>query len=76
VTCADDVLELYGIASTAATPVVGPTTGTLLEGLQGGARRLTSSCARRGIGPARVAAALVELELRIVLYDGAYRASV
>jgi DNA processing protein len=78
VTCADDVLELYGIASTAATPVVGTTARTLLEGLQDGAQTADELVRSSGIDPARVAAALVELELarRIMLDDGVYRASV
>jgi len=79
VTCASDVMELFGI--TAAEPTsesLGATARTLLERLRDGALTADELVRASGVEPAAVSASLLELELgrRVALEDGVYRASV
>jgi DNA processing protein len=79
VTCAEDVLELFGIEPREPESApLGPAAEALLERLRDGALtadELVRSC---GVEPAQASAALMELELarRVALEDGVYRASV
>ena len=79
VTCAGDVLELFGIALTEpdATPLE-PTAAKLLERLRDGALTADELVRASGVDPAHASAALIELELarRVALEDGVYRVSV
>ena len=78
-TCAADVLELFGLVS--AEPDVtalGPEARTLLDRLADGALTADELVRASGVDPAHASAALMELELarRVSLVDGVYRASV
>lgn len=79
VTCAGDVLELFGIALTEpdATPLE-PAAAKLLERLRDGALTADELVRASGVDPAHASAALIELELarRVALEDGVYRVSV
>lgn len=79
VTCAGDVLELFGIALTQpdATPLE-PAAAKLLERLRDGALTADELVRASGVDPAQASAALIELELarRVALEDGVYRVSV
>lgn len=79
VTCAGDVLELFGLESTKAEPVsVGETAQAILDQLGEGALTADEVVRRAGIDAGAAAAALMELELahRIALEDGVYRLSI
>lgn len=80
VTCADDVLEVFGIESASAEPEpVGAIAGTLLARLgEGGALTADELLRTSGIEPGEGSAALIELELagRVTLEDGVYRSAV
>jgi DNA processing protein len=79
VTCADDVLEVFGIEPAIAAPApVGAVAGTLLERLSEGALTADELLRTSGIDPGEGSAALIELELagRVTLEDGVYRAAV
>jgi len=79
VTCAGDVLEVFGIEpANRAAVVLGPIAEKLYARLSEGAftaDELVRSCA---VDPGEGAAALMELELagRVALEDGAYRAGI
>jgi DNA processing protein len=79
VTCAGDVLELFGIS--AAEPddeALAPAAAALLERLRDGALTGDELVRASGIDPAQASAALMELELarRVALEDGVYRVSI
>lgn len=79
VTCADDVLEAFGLEP--AKPelaAVGPVAETLLARLAEGAHTADELVRASGIDPGASGAALIELELagRVTLEDGVYRAAV
>ena len=77
-TCAADVLELFGLeADPAPAPPVGTDAQALLERLGEGPLTADELVRVSGIEPALAAAALIELELarRIALEDGVYRGS-
>ncbi len=79
VTCAGDVLELFGLMDAAAEPQpVAGAAQALLERLRDGALTADELVRASGIEPGQAAAALVELELarRVALEDGVYRMSV
>jgi len=79
VTCADDVLEVFGIEPASAEPApVGAVAGTLLERLSEGALTADELLRTSGVDPGEGSAALIELELagRVTLEDGVYRAAV
>ncbi len=79
VTCAGDVLELFGLVpAEPATESLGTTARALLERLRDGALTADELVRASGVEPAAASAALLELELgrRVALEDGVYRASV
>ena len=79
VTCAGDVLELFGLAPAEPTSEsLGMTARTLLERLSDGALTADELVRASGVEPAAASAALLELELgrRVALEDGVYRVSV
>ena len=79
ITCAADVLELFHLAPAVPTSArLGPEAQGLLERLRDGALTADELVRSSGVGPATVAAALIELELSrsIALEDGVYRVSV
>jgi DNA processing protein len=79
VTCAEDVLEAYGLEpATPVTAALGPTAERLLARLGEGALTADEVVRASGVEAGEGAAALVELELagRITLEDGVYRAAV
>ena len=79
VTCAGDVLELFGLAHAEPEPEsLGAAARTLLERLRDGALTADELVRASGVEPAAASAALVELELgrRVALEDGVYRVSV
>jgi DNA processing protein len=79
VTCAADVLEVFGIDSPEAPArELGPIASTLLDKLREGALtgdELVRAC---GLDPSQSSAALMELELagQVTIEDGVYRAAV
>jgi DNA processing protein len=79
VTCAADVLEVFGIdPPEAPAPELGPIASTLLDKLREGALtgdELVRAC---GLDPSQSSAALMELELagQVTIEDGVYRAAV
>jgi DNA processing protein len=79
VTCAEDVLEVFGIepAKPEAVTLDG-VAGALLERLSAGALTADELLRGAGIDPGAGSAALIELELagRVTLEDGVYRAAV
>ncbi len=79
VTCAEDVLEVFGIepAKPEAVTLDG-VPGALLERLSGGALTADELLRGTGVDPGAGSAALIELELagRVTLEDGVYRAAV
>jgi DNA processing protein len=79
VTCAADVLEVFGMATVArvASPL-GRMADSLLARLSEGARTADELVRAAGVDPGEGAAALVELELagRITLEDGVYRTAI
>jgi DNA processing protein len=77
VTCADDVLEVFGLDRPARTEVVvGPAANALLEALRDESLTIDELVRGSRIDPAHASAALIELELaRLVTQeDGVYRA--
>ena len=77
VTCADDVLEVFGLDRPARTEVVvGPAANALLEALRDESLTIDELVRASRIDPAHASAALIELELaRLVTQeDGVYRA--
>ncbi len=79
VTCAEDVLELFGLSPAEPTSEsLGVTARTLLERLSDGALTADELVRASGVEPAAASAALLELELgrRVALEDGVYRVSV
>jgi DNA processing protein len=79
VTCAGDVLELFGLAPAEPEAAsLGTAAQALLERLRDGALTADELVRASGVDPAEAAAALIELELarRVALEDGVYRASV
>jgi DNA processing protein len=79
VTCAGDVLELFGLTpAEPTTESLGVTARTLLERLRDGALTADELVRVSGVEPAAASAALLELELgrRVALEDGVYRASI
>jgi DNA processing protein len=79
VTCAGDVLELFGIDPIEASPAaLGPTASTLLGKLSEQALTADELVRATGIDPAHGAAALMELELagRVAIEDGVYRVAI
>jgi DNA processing protein len=79
VTCAEDVLEVFGIepAGAVAAPL-GPTAERLLARLGEGPLTADEVVRASAVEPGASAAALVELELagRVTLEDGVYRAAI
>jgi len=79
VTCAADVLEVFGIEPTATEVApVGPVADALLARLGEGALTADELLRASAIDPGEGSAALIELELagRVTLEDGVYRAAV
>jgi DNA processing protein len=79
VTCAGDVLELFGLAlAEPETVSLGAAAQALLERLRDGALTADELVRASGVEPAAASAALMELELgrRVALEDGVYRVSV
>ena len=79
VTCAADVLEVYGIEQAIAEAApVGTVAVTLLTRLAEGALTADELLRTSGVDPGEGSAALIELELagRVLLEDGVYRAAV
>jgi predicted Rossmann fold nucleotide-binding protein DprA/Smf involved in DNA uptake len=79
VTCAGDVLELFGLAlAEPKTESLGAAAEALLERLRDGALTADELVRASGVEPAAASAALVELELgrMVALEDGVYRASI
>ena len=79
VTCAGDVLELFGLTpAEPSTESLGEAARALLERLRDGALTADELVRASGVEPAAASAALLELELgrRVALEDGVYRASV
>ena len=79
VTCAEDVLEVFGLErATRREVAVGPTAKALLEALRDGSLTTDELVRASRIDPAAASAALIELELaRLVTQeDGVYRACV
>ena len=77
VTCAEDVLEVFGLERPARKEVVvGPAAKALLEALRDGSLTVDELVRASRIDPADASAALIELELaRLVTQeDGVYRA--
>jgi DNA processing protein len=78
VTCAGDVLELFGLEPHAPPPApVSAAAGVLLDRLRDGALTADELIRDSGVEPGAAAAALVELELArsVSLEDGVYRAT-
>ena len=78
-TCAADVLEVFGIEpAIAANAPVGAVAGALLSRLGEGALTADELLRTSGVDPGEGSAALIELELagRVSLEDGVYRAAV
>ena len=78
VTCAADVLEVFGIEPAKPEAVtLGGVAGALLERLSAGALTADELVRGSGVDPAACSAALIELELagRVTLEEGAYRTS-
>jgi DNA processing protein len=79
VTCADDVLELYGLERPAASAVtLGPLADALLSLLAESPLSADELLRASGVEPGAGAGALIELELagRVTHEDGVYRAAV
>jgi DNA processing protein len=79
VTCAGDVLELFGIDPVEASrAALGPTATALLAKLSEQALTADELVRATGIDPAYGAAALMELELagRVAIEDGVYRVAI
>lgn len=78
VTCAEDVLEVFGLERKSARIKVGPAAKALLETLRDGALTADELVRAARIDAADAAAALIELELaRLVMQEeGVYRACV
>lgn len=79
VTCAADVLEVFGIEPEKPKAVtLGGVAGVLLERLSAGALTADELLRGSGVDPGAGSAALIELELagRVSLEDGVYRAAV
>lgn len=79
VTCAGDVLEVFGIEPAIAERApVGAVAGTLLARLGEGALTADELLRASAVDPGEGSAALIELELagRVTLEDGVYRAAV
>jgi DNA processing protein len=78
VTCAEDVLELFGIApAEPAVPELGAAAKALFERLREGALTADELVRASGVEAAQASAALLELELArlVALEDGVYRAA-
>ena len=78
VTCAADVLEVFGIEPAQPKPVTpGGVAGVLLERLSAGALTADELLRGSGVESGEGSAALIELELagRVTLEDGVYRAA-
>jgi DNA processing protein len=79
VTCAGDVLELFDLApAEPESATLGAAAQALLGRLRDGALTADELVRASGVDPAQASAALIELELerRVALEDGVYRASV
>jgi DNA processing protein len=79
VTCAGDVLELFHLEpAKPESASLAPTARALLERLRDGAMTADELVRASGVEPAAASAVLVELELerRVALEDGVYRASI
>jgi DNA processing protein len=79
VTCAADVLEVFGLSPSAPDGgSLGPAAKALLERLSDGALTADELVRASGVDPGEASAALMELELtrRVALEDGVYRVSV
>jgi predicted Rossmann fold nucleotide-binding protein DprA/Smf involved in DNA uptake len=79
VTCAGDVLELFGLEPAAERrAALGPAAETVLTRLREGALTADEVVLTSGLDAAKASAALVELELArlVTLEDGVYRAAV
>lgn len=79
VTCAADVLEVFGLEPAKPEAVaLGGVAGVLLEQLSAGALTADELLRGSGVDPGAGSAALIELELagRVSLEDGVYRAAV
>ncbi len=79
VTCAEDVLEVFGIEPAKAEAVtLDGVAGALLERLSAGALTADELLRGAGVDSGEGSAALIELELagRVTLEDGVYRAAV
>ncbi|MDQ3671012.1 MAG: DNA-processing protein DprA, partial [Actinomycetota bacterium] len=79
VTCAGDVLEVFGLApAEPETESLGEAAQALLERLRDGALTADELVRASGVEPAAASAALVELELggTVALEDGVYRVSI
>ena len=77
-TCAEDVLESYGLALPATvTPTLGETAAVVLERIRDGAAGADELTRATGLPPGELAAALTELELAGAVReeDGVYRAA-
>ena len=77
-TCAQDVLESYGLSVTrAASIVLGATAVAVLESVRGGAVGADELCRSTGLSAGELAVALTELELAgaVTEEDGVYRAA-
>ena len=78
-TCAGDVLELFGLApAEPMTESLGPAAQALLERLRDGALTADELVRSSGVDPAAASAALIELELArsVASEDGVYRVCV
>ena len=77
-TCAQDVLESYGIEAVDRVPLtVGPAAATVLERVRAGAAGADELARATGLEAGELAAALTELELAgaVQVEEGVYRAS-
>ena len=77
-TCAQDVLESYGLAvAPAQAPALGEAAGAVLERIRTGAAGADELCRATGLAAGELAVALTELELAGVVSeeDGVYRAA-
>ena len=77
-TCADDVLEVFGLTRPRQTDAsLGPPAEALLARLRESALTADELVRVSGIAPGKASAALAELEIAglVALEDGVYRAS-
>jgi DNA processing protein len=77
-TCAQDVLESYGLAASVAVPAeLGETASAVLERVREGAAGADELCRATGLSAGRLAGVLTELELAgaVIEEDGVYRAA-